>query len=128
MSHLNIDKLHELAQIKGRCLVSFYAPMQRAGGEVRQNEIRWRIMLKDAREKLTQAGLEKDRIDRMLKPADAKVPDTAFWQHQGNGLALFLSETHCYEFQVSISFEQQVIIGERFYLRPLLSIASKTAH
>ncbi len=128
MKHFNLETLRELAEYEGEHLLSLLAPMQRAGREVRQNEIRWKNMLKDACHKLAGVGLDEEQINAILKPAKEKLSDDNYWQQQSDGLAEFLTEDRYYEFQLPISLEQNVVVADRFHLRPLLSVANNDAH
>ena len=128
MNNLNFETLRELALVEGKQLVSLFASMQRAGREVRQNEIRWKNILKDARQQLLDAGLEEDAADKYLKPANDKVSDAEFWQHQSDGLAMFLSDSGMQEFSSPISFEQKIVVANQYHLRPLLPIVNDGKH
>ena len=124
---LTAETLKSLAMQNGECLVSIFAPMQRAGREVQQNQIHWKNLVQEAREKLTALEMPDDKIDSLLESASARIDDLDFWQHQNAGLACFINGSECFEFKTSISFEPQVSVGDQFYLRPLAPVANQDA-
>ena len=109
-----------LAAARGGPLVSIYAPMQVRGPETRENRIRFKTRVRDAHDKLAAAGVRDDAADDLLAPAERLIDDRAFWQHQDEGLALFLGAdgqevVHMSHPPVDASF-----VGTRFHLRPLV--------
>lgn len=115
--------LQALLKERAKVCVSFYMPIFRWGREVQQNEIRFRNLVKDA-EKL----LDNDPV---ATPHDKKIivqkleaflaDDTqAAWQHPPAGLALFVTPDSLISHTMGRAVQEQVHVGERFYLRPLL--------
>ena len=125
---LNSDTLKSLAMQSGECLVSIFAPMQRAGREVQQNEINWKNLLQEAREKLTALEVPDEKIDSLLESATARIGDDDFWQHQDAGLACFINGSECFEFKTSNTFKPEVFVGDQFHMRPLVPTANEDAH
>ncbi len=124
-AQLNSQTLHKLANADGKFFLSLLAPMQRAGREVRQNEIRWKNVLKEARQLLLDREISSDEIDSLLQPATEKLVDDLYWQHQLDGLAFYVSEDEYVEIPISASLQQQVVVANRFHLRPLLPHANR---
>ena len=69
--------------------VSLYMPTVRAGTEVRQNAIRFKNRLREAREDLEARGHDAGVVDSLLAPAQPRLEDEDFWSHQREGFALF---------------------------------------
>ena len=118
MDSVSKDELHELLVPQSGLALSMYMPTYRKGAEVQQNAIRFKNLLATAEKKLHEQG-EKDP-ESMLSPAHALLSDTPFWQQQSDGLAVFLGEDHISTYRLPISFNEAVIAGNRFYVRPLL--------
>jgi len=102
--------------------VSFYIPTHKLGTETRQDPIRLKNLIAEARQNLESSGLNKAEIDPILDPAVALVEDYGFWQHQDAGLALFLGAGQAHTYKVPLSFEAKVAIGPAFHLTPLLPL------
>ena len=121
---LKPSTLKKLASESGKCLVSIYAPMMKAGREVQQNEIRWKNLVSEARNKLIEDGKTEEQADDLLEPAASKISDPDFWQHQNNGLVFFIDESKSCFLETCCSVEERVVIGESFFLRPIVKAAN----
>ena len=104
--------------------VSLYAPMVKAGPETRQNPIRFKNLLGEAREKLAAMDVSGGEIDALLTPAEARLDDHAFWQHQESGLAVFMEPGEVHALRLPLELEALCLVGERFHLKPLFPLLS----
>lgn len=115
--------LQELNDYSDGLCISIYLPTETAGAETQQNPIRLKNRLQEAAEQLDQRGLSKEQIDDLLKPAQNMVSDMSFWRQQEAGLALFLTEEGLFtQYQLPIQVEPQTIVGQQFYIKPLLPL------
>ncbi|MBN1484635.1 MAG: hypothetical protein JXA37_07925 [Chloroflexia bacterium] len=102
--------------------VSIYLPTYRVGREVQQNSTRFKNLLQQAENTLDERGLRDRERQEALQPAQALLRDTSFWLQQSDGLALFVApETFLY-YRLPLDFEELAIVGQRFHLKPLLSM------
>lgn len=101
---------------------SIFLPTHVRGAEIRQDPIRLKNLAAEAREKLEAAGLSRRQADEFLAPALALVEDYGFWQHQGQGLALFLDGTETRRHKLPIPLAEQVVVGKGFHVKPLLPV------
>ena len=122
MDLLRPDDLHDLLRSDGGLRVSLSMPTHRAGAETRQDPIRLKNLLKEAAERLTAAGLRDSDIADILKPAQVLVDDAAFWQHQGNGLALFMAPSEFRSFRLPQDLPELVVVNRRFHVKPLIPL------
>lgn len=102
--------------------VSVYMPTHVRGVETRQDPIRLKNLIAEARQVLVASGLKAAAVDAILDPAVALVEDYGFWQHQDLGLAIFLDGGQAHIFKVPLAFEPKVAIGSAFHLTPLLPL------
>ena len=65
--------------------------MRRAGVETLQNPVRCKNLLRQAEERLLAGGLRPLQAQELLEPVQQLFADFDFWQHQNDGLALFLA-------------------------------------
>ncbi len=102
--------------------VSIFLPTHVRGREVRQGPIRLGNLVRSARQLLLSAGTPPSETDAILAPAVRLSEDESFWRHQDHGLALFLDTTGVRVFRVPLSLAEQVMVGARFRIRPLLPL------
>ena len=101
--------------------VSIFLPTQIRGREIRQAPIRLKNLMGEALDGLLSAGLSRAEADAFLAPAAALVNDYGFWQHQDQGLALFLDGGEARLHQVPFPLPERVVVGPGFHVRPLLA-------
>jgi hypothetical protein len=104
--------------------VSIYLPTHRKGKEIEQDPIRLKNLLKQAEELLARNGRKGQEIEQMLAPARKLLDNSAFWRHQSDGLAIFIGGDHFFTYRLPINFDEVVVVSDRFYLKPLLSLVS----
>ncbi len=102
--------------------VSIFLPTHAHGREVRQDPIRLKNLSTQAHDALVAAGVRPLDADTLLAPALALIDDYPFWQHQDQGLALFLGGGAVHQYTVPIPLVEQVVVGSGFHIRPLLPI------
>lgn len=103
--------------------VSIYMPTIRKGTEIQQNQIRYKNLLRDAEDRLLASGeLRASEIKEMLAPAQELLGNVTFWKGQSDGLALFLSEESFIYYRLPQSFEELVVVTDRFHIKPLIPV------
>ena len=92
MKMLNRKELKGLVENpKGPC-VSIFIPTHFKGPETQQDPIRLKNLLREAEQRLVELEIRPVEARELLAPAAALLDDADFWQHQSNGLALFMAE------------------------------------
>src|SRR5688572_5803300 len=91
MNILNRTDLQELIEQTGEWCISLYMPTHPIGSEQQQNPIRLKNLLTQVKKDLSESGLRRPDIEGLLRPAEELLLDSDFWQHQSEGLAIFLS-------------------------------------
>lgn len=123
MSLLSVDELRTLVeQPQGRC-VSIYMPTQRAGTEVQQNPIRFKNLIRQAQSQLQEHELRNTDASALLQPA-MDLDHEDFWEHQDEGLAIFVADGFFRYYQVPLKLEELSVVGDRFHLKPLMPLLS----
>jgi hypothetical protein len=108
--------------------VSIFLQTHATGKEVRQDPIRLRNLIGDARSRLIEAGQTEGDADALLQPATDLLEDRDFWQHRSAGLALFLADGQVNDYRVPVAFDDLVVVGHRFHIRPLLPVLEADGH
>lgn len=120
MDSVSKDELQTLLKPQNGLALSFYMPTYRKGAEVQQNAIRLKNLISRAEEQLRERGESTHEVDALLAPVHALLQDNPFWQQQSDGLAIFLGEDAFHTFRLPMEFDEELVVGERFYVRPLL--------
>lgn len=122
MTLLSREELQTLYTEASPPCVSIYFPTHRAGAEIQQDPIRLKNLLREAEDRLLDNGTRKQDVEELLEPARRLLDDTRFWRHQSDGLAVFLDDDSFRRFRVPRSFDEVVVVGERFHCTPLLPL------
>lgn len=106
--------------------VSIYMASERKSADIRPIVFELGQLLDQAESKLADAGYRISEIEHLLRPARQLLTGlrTPFWQHQSEGLALFLCADGEFVYRLPLHFAQQVHVGNRFYIRPLIPLLS----
>ena len=123
MNQVSQAKLQELAKYSGLPCISLYLPTEVAGAETRKNSIKFKNILAEAENKLNQLGLNNN-IAEILAVARSYIDRHDFWQNQNTGLAFLIGQQGIEYFCLEANFSELAIVGDRFYLQPLLSIVN----
>lgn len=106
-----------LHQGHGPC-ASLFMPTYLSEGDLQQDRVRLKNLLRDAGDQLLAAGESEEAVS-ILDPARALLEKRRFWKQQARSLALFCSPGlfRCYRLPLELS--ERVVVARRFYLRPL---------
>jgi hypothetical protein len=104
--------------------ISIFMPTHRSGRDTEQDPLRLKNLLARADDELRASGLRGPEAAAILEPGRKILSDRAFWQHQQEGLALFLSPGWSRAISTPIGLDESVVVGGRFRVRPLLPALS----
>jgi Bacterial archaeo-eukaryotic release factor family 6 len=121
MSLLSLDEFKALVEQSGPGCISLYMPTVQAGPEVQQNPIRFKNLIRQAEARLQEQGLSRTEALEQLQPVLGLDKDE-FWQHQSQGLAVFLSNSSLHYYCVPLNFQELAVVNDRFHLKPLLPL------
>lgn len=122
MSKLEKKNLIELINSQKEPCVSIYlSTISAAGNEVKKMKIKFKNMLNSAEEELLNYwNLSQKDIKDILKPAYKLLEDRDFWQHQKNGLAVFLAPSEFHYFQLPLSFNDDTYVSKYYNIKQLI--------
>jgi hypothetical protein len=118
------DNLNGLMEEREGPCISIFMPAHRTSAGTQQDKIRFKNLLKEAEAKLAAMAQEGLDPQEFLGPANRLLEENSFWQHQIEGLAVFVSPEVFENFRVPISFLELVVAADRFHLKPLLPLLS----
>lgn len=124
MNVVTRDDLRYLIDRSGSACVSIFLPTHRLGRERKQDPIRLKNLMNQAEEQLRSAGLTALEAQSILDPANSLIPDSGFWRHQSDGLAIFLSQGLYRFYQLPLNFDELLVVADSFHVKPLLPMLS----
>ncbi len=119
MALLTRDELKGLATRTDHPCVSVYMPTHRGGPDVRQDPIRWKNLLRSARDELDPDDTEAQKV---IDDGMELLEDGALWRHLSDGLAAFLAPGIQRLYRVPLRFDERVSVGRRFQITPLVPL------
>ena len=125
MDILNPADLKSLIAQQGKWCVSIYMPTHRLGREQQQDPIRLKNLLAEAETKLLANGIRRPEVQKLMDPAEQLLWNRNFWQHQADGLAIFLSNDLSRIYRLPARFEELLIIANNFHIKPLLPLLGR---
>ncbi len=122
MDILTRVELEQLMLEEQPLCISIYLPTHRTGVETQQDPIRLKNLLREAEQLLAAQGVGTRDVQKMLEPASLLLQDSDFWQHQSDGLAIFLSSNGVRRYRLPLNFEELVVVVDHFHIKPLLPL------
>lgn len=116
------EEIAELSAHRDGPHVSLFLPTVRAGQETQQNPIRLKNLLREAAQRLLERGADKDAAEELLAPARALLDDYDFWQHQLDGLAVFVAPGFLRTYRLPLRFAELAAVEDRFHLKSLFPL------
>ncbi|MEM7808845.1 MAG: hypothetical protein AAF561_12110 [Planctomycetota bacterium] len=120
---LDDDQLKELmttTEGTGPCL-SLYMPTHRKGPDTRENSIRYKALLKKARESVDVVD-GRDEVHGRIESLETIADDEPFWQHQIGGMALFSNRESTRIYRVTQKLPERVAVADSFHVKPIIRV------
>lgn len=122
MDLLTPTDVRELIQHGQNTCVSIFMPTHRMGPDTWQNHIRFKNLLNEAERQLAAREIRTPEARDLLEPARRLIDDPNFWRFQADGLAAFIAPDLLRTVRVPIAFQELVVVGKRFHLKPLFPL------
>lgn len=127
MKLISQNEIQTLIRRDGGPCVSIYMPTVRVG-DTQQNKIRLKNLLRQAEERLAERGMRDTEATELLTPARRLLDDQTWWEHQNEGLAIFLAKDTFETFRLPLGFTEHVGVEDRFQLQPLFPLFNGDGH
>ncbi|MBD3427101.1 MAG: hypothetical protein GF409_07735 [Candidatus Omnitrophica bacterium] len=101
--------------------ISIYMPAVVKGREVRKNPILFKNLVEEAEKEAS-----REKYPQLYETAHRLQEDTFFWGHQEKGMAAFLSPGIFKYYRLPVEFPQEVVVTDRFHVKPLLEMFMET--
>jgi hypothetical protein len=123
MDLFNRTELRRLAEAQDDVCISLYMPTYRNESDWSQNTTRLKNLLREARNQLREQDFREELIDDILADARTLLDRTGFWRNNiGDGLALFITPDTLETFRLPLTFDEIVVVEDRFHLKPLFPL------
>ena len=119
---INEQDFETLVNFRDDACVSIYLEMARKGADVQGNSLKLKNSLKEVADTLDKRGWKRPKIDSMLLQARRLVDDALYWQHQQDGLAMFIAPDFFGAYRLPLQFEPLTIVSRRFHVKPILPL------
>ena len=64
----------------------------------------------------------------LLQPAQALLDDSDFWNHQHDGLAVFVAADDFHYYSLPFSVEELLVVAQSYYVKPVLPLFTNNGH
>ncbi len=125
MDILNPTDLKSLISQQGKWCISLYMPTHRVGREQQQDPVRLKNLLAKVETNLIANGLRRPKVQKLMQPAEELLADKNFWQHQSDGLAMFLANEFFVNYRLPASFKEFLLITKSFHTKPLFPLLNR---
>jgi len=128
MENLTLDQIKGLAQQTQSPGISIFLPTHRAGQDTQQDPIRFKNLLREAELSLLDKGIGPREVSALLQPAQALLEEAFFWQHQRDGLAVFIAPDDFHYYHLPFQVEELLVIAQSYYVKPILPLFTNNGH
>lgn len=122
---LTDEAFERLVNAKGSPCMSIYLPTHRTAPDNQKDRIHFKNLLEAAKLKLPEFSDNEDGTtseSNLLAPAEALLKDRDFWQHQSDGLAVFLTPDGAEVYRLPHRFQNEVRVDDHLYINPLIPL------
>lgn len=126
IDHVTRNTISSLIESASHPCISLYCPMEIKGKDTEQNSIRYKNLINQTEKQLKALGFRDTEIQPLLESARALIPETPYWQHQNQGLAVFMAPNVFETYRLPIKFQEHLTVSPRFHIMPVLPFVSKS--
>jgi hypothetical protein len=125
MEILTKEIIQELLAIDQNPCLSLYMPTHRSHPENLQDPIRFKNLLKQLEESLSQK-YSASETKKHMEPLEVLVDDESLWNHTSKGLAVF-SATGVFKLVgLPVSVDELAMVADSFHTKPLMQYMQST--
>lgn len=114
---LNREALGELTGYSATPCLTIMMPTHRMPPEREADPLQFKNLVNELKEKMAQNGFG-EHTD-LLEPLEQVLVDRDFWNHQKEGLAVFISPSFFRSFRVPVTLPARTIVSDTFHVKPL---------
>lgn len=110
---------------EGKPCVSILMPTNSQAHDIEKDTIRYKNLLREARERLSRHGWRRPKLDQFFRSAEDLLHDETFWRKRADGLAVFISEDEFKWFRTPLELKEEAVLAELFHITPLISVLNR---
>ncbi len=110
----------KLADVRAEPCVTIYVSTTPRTADVHGDRIALKNLATEAQRQCEAAGIAKRAIWPIAEAVAEIEADDAFWAHQANSLALFLTPERTVSYRLPNRIPNQVHVSDRFHIKPVL--------
>jgi hypothetical protein len=118
------EDLREVLADRPGPAVSLYQPTHR-GADAEQDVLRFKNLLNDAEDRLTEHGHRRADASKQLQPMRALLNNGEFWRHQLDGLAMFSAPNFFRFYKLPFEVEELLVVGDGIHATPLFEASTR---
>lgn len=116
----SVEEVGNLNLVRSPASVSIYLATTPLSRETEQSRVTLNNLVKNAVKQLTEAGVEKAKIQSLQQQFDDLMADKEFWDFQANSLAILATPESLRTYRLANKLQSSVEVADRFHLKPLL--------
>ncbi|MGB3212511.1 MAG: hypothetical protein WBB19_17555 [Desulforhopalus sp.] len=121
MKKIEKHEIESLLKVEEWPAISIYMPVSRIGDQ--QDSIRYKNCITEVERRLINMGMRTTEARTLLESEYDLVMDAEYWKNLGqDGMVVFLSGSTVLRYSLPVSFNEMVMVGRRFHVRPLLPL------
>ncbi|MEX0749058.1 MAG: hypothetical protein WD467_01795 [Candidatus Saccharimonadales bacterium] len=122
---INRKLIDRLMRPQSGHVTSIYLPTHKAAvRELEEDRIRFRNLLDSAATDLIELGYKRRKVEERLRKARDFLGDDLFWQHQRQGLAVYISEQGTKDYRLPLPVPEVSITAGHYHIKPLIPLIS----
>jgi len=125
MELLSKEFIKELLTIEQEPCLSLYMPTHRSHPENLQDPIRFKNLLRQLEESLSQK-YSSGEVKKYIEPLEALADDDSLWNHTSNGLAVFSADGLFKVVGLPVSVDELAVVADSFHTKPLRQYMQST--
>lgn len=122
MKNFTMEDLKRLSDIEDDLCISMYMPAEPGAATVDEQRIRFKNLLRKAEKEIQKSGSNKKDLYEMVEQGRRLLENDYFWRYQSNGLAVFIASGTFLFYKLPVSFDEEFVAGQRFYIKPLIPL------
>ena len=124
MTLISKDDLQRLMQTEDKCCISIFMPTHPNTAQTEQDQIRFKNLIRQAEKRINETAACAKNMQSALVQGRQLLQENSFWRYAADGLALFLSTDQFQPYRLPLKFEELMVAGSRFHIKPLLPLFS----
>lgn len=119
MPRLSREILNQLLESHQYPCISIYMPVSPAFPDEKENDPRYRDLLKRVEQEL-KVGYPATEVQQLMRKCRDAVGEREFWNHRLRGLAVFCSPDLIVDVDLPRTVPEQAIVADSFHTKPLI--------